>query len=325
MGTALVGVNRVRVRVDGFLVGTGPLHRHFQAHIALSVFGFEGDNLLVHDGLRGCVEEVYVVEQTVVVTVGDGHETISVRAHAVEDVFLLLALFSNLVTDELLTLIGQGDGQALVQERHLLETGAQSLKVELDGLENLWVRVESLNGTGLIGRFTLAQGTSRHTTVGEGNMPCVALAVHLGNHAGGQRVHHGDTHTVQTTGNGVAATAELTASVQHGHDNLNSGLVLSGVLIHGNTAAVILYANSTISLDGHVNFGGVAGERFVDRVIYNLVDQVVQTALSGRANVHAGALTNRFQTFQHGNIGCTVFMLLFRCILFRCHEAELLE
>ena len=112
----------------------------------------------------------------------------------------------------------------------------------------------------------------------------------LGNHAGGQRVHHGDTHTVQTTGNGVAATAELTASVQHGHDNLNGGLVLGGVLIHGNTAAVILYANSTISLDGHVNFGGVAGERFVDRVIYNLVDQVVQTALSGRANVHAGRL-----------------------------------
>ena len=325
VSTALVGVNRVRVRVDGFLVGAGPLHRHFQAHIALSVFGFEGDNLLVHDGLRACVEEVYVVEQAVVVTVGDSRETLSVRVHAVEDVFLLLTLFSNLVTDELLALIGQGDSQALVQERHLLETGAQSLKVELDGLENLWVRVESLDSAGLIGRFTLAQGTIRHTTVGEGNMPCVALAVHLGNHAGGQRVHHGDTHTVQTTGNGVAATAKLTASVQHGHDDLNSGLVLGGVLIHGNTATVILYANSTISLDGHVNFGGVAGERFVDRVIYDLVDQVVQTALSGRANVHAGALTNRFQTFQHGNIGCTVFMLLFRCILFRCHEAELLE
>ena len=156
-------------------------------------------------------------------------------------------------------------------------------------------------------------------------MPCVALAVHLSNHTGRQRVHHRDTHAVQTTGNGVAAATKLTASVQHGHDDLNSGLVLGGVLIHGNTAAIILYANSTISLDGHVNFGGVAGERFVDRVIYDLVDQVVQTALSGRANVHAGALANRFQTFQHGNIGCTVFMLLFRCILFRCHEAELLE
>ena len=323
VSTTLVSVNRVRVRVDGLLVRTGPLHRNFQAHVALGVFGFEGDNLLVHNGLRARVEEVYVVEQAVIVTVGDSRETVSVRAHAVEDV--LLALFGNLVTDELLTLIGEGDGQALVQERHLLETRTQSLKVELDGLENLRVRVERLDRTGLIGGLTLAQGTIRHTTVREGNMPCVTLTVHLGNHAGRQCVHHGDTHTVQTTGDRVAAAAELTASVQHGHDDLNGGLVLGGVLIHGNTAAVVLYANTTISLNGHVNLGCIAGERFVDRVIYDLVDQVVQTALSGRANVHAGALANRFQTFQHGNIGCTVFMLLFRCILFRCHEAELLE
>ena len=115
---------------------------------------------------------------------------------------------------------------------------------------------------------------------------------------------------MQTTGNGVAAATKLTASVQHGHDDLNSGLVLGGVLIHGNTAPVVLHTDRSVSLDGHVDFGGVAGERFINRVIYDLVDQVVQTALSGRANVHAGALTNRFQTFQHGNIGCTVFMLL---------------
>ena len=323
MGTTLVGVNRVRVRVDGLLVRTGPLHCHFQAHVAVGIFGLEGDDLLVHNGLRASVEEVHVVEQAVVVTVGDGRVTLSVRTHAVENIFLLL--FGHLVTGELLTLISQGDGQTLVQERHLLEAGAQSLKVELDGLENLRIRVESLNGAGLIGGLTATQGAVRHATVGEGNMPRVALAVHLGNHAGRQRVHHGNTHTVQTTGDRVTATAELTTSVQHGHNNLNGGLVLGGVLIHGDTAAVVLYANSAVSLNGHVNFGGVTGERLVDRVIYDLVDQVVQTAFSGRANVHAGALANRFQTFQHGNIGCTVFMLLFRCILFRCHEAELLE
>ena len=154
VSTALVGVNRVRVRVDGLLVRAGPLHRNFQAHVAVGVFGFEGDNLLVHDGLRACVEEVYVVEQAVVVTVGDSGETISVRVDTVEDVFLLLTVFGDLVTDELLALIGEGDSQALVQERHLLETRTQSLKVELDGLENLRIRVERLDRTGLIGGLT---------------------------------------------------------------------------------------------------------------------------------------------------------------------------
>ena len=103
MGTALMGVNRVRVRVDGFLVCTGPLHCHFQAHIAVGVFRFEGDNLLVHDGLRTCIEEVHIVEQAVVITVGDGRETLSIRAHAVEGIRLLLV--GNLVTNELLALI----------------------------------------------------------------------------------------------------------------------------------------------------------------------------------------------------------------------------
>ena len=111
-------------------------------------------------------------------------------------------------------------------------------------------------------------------------MPCVALTVHLGNHAGRQCIHHGDTHTVQTARDRVAAATELTTGMQHGHNNLNGGLVLGGVLIHGNTAAIILHTDRTVSLNGHVNFGGVASERLVNRVIYNLVDQVVQTALS---------------------------------------------
>ena len=317
MGAALVGVDRVCVGVDGFLVRTGPLHGHFQAHVTVRVLGFEGDNLFVHDGLRAGVQEVHVVKQAVVVTVSDGHETVSVRTHAVESVFLLL--FGNLVTGELLALIGQGDGQALIQEGHLLEASAQGLKIELDSLENLGIRIEGLNRAGLIGGLAATQGTVGHATVGEGDVPRVALAVHLGNHAGRKGVHHGDTHAVQTTGDRVAAAAKLTAGVQHGHDDLDGGFVLGGVLIHGNTATVILDAHRAIGLDGHVDFGGVTGERFVHGVINDLVDQVVQTALGGRADVHAGAFTNRLQAFQHGDVGRTVFMGLFRC-----HEGKLL-
>ena len=62
MGATFVSVNRVRVGVDGFLVRTGPLHGHFQAHVAVGILGFEGDNLFVHDGLRAGVQEVHVVE-----------------------------------------------------------------------------------------------------------------------------------------------------------------------------------------------------------------------------------------------------------------------
>ena len=66
----------------------------------------------------------------------------------------------------------------------MLEASAQGLKIELDSLENLGIRIEGLNRAGLIGGLAATQGTVGHATVGEGDVPRVALAVHLGNHAG---------------------------------------------------------------------------------------------------------------------------------------------
>ena len=42
----------------------------------------------------------------------------------------------------------------------------------------------------------------------------------------------------------------------------------------------------------------VPGQRLVDRVVDDLVDQVVQAALAGVADVHAGPLADRFEAFQ---------------------------
>ena len=43
----------------------------------------------------------------------------------------------------------------------------------------------------------------------------------------------------------------------------------------------------------------VAGQRFVDGVIDDFVDQVVQAHFAGRADIHGGAQAHRLQTFQH--------------------------
>ena len=43
---------------------------------------------------------------------------------------------------------------------------------------------------------------------------------------------------------------------------------------------------------------GVAGERLVDGVVHDLVDEVVQAALAGGADVHAGALADRLEAFE---------------------------
>ena len=42
----------------------------------------------------------------------------------------------------------------------------------------------------------------------------------------------------------------------------------------------------------------VTGQRLVDGVVHDLIDQMVQAALAGRADIHARALAHRFQAFQ---------------------------
>jgi hypothetical protein len=45
----------------------------------------------------------------------------------------------------------------------------------------------------------------------------------------------------------------------------------------------------------------VSGERLVHGVVHDLVDQVVEATLSGRADVHTRALTNRLKSFENGD------------------------
>ena len=46
----------------------------------------------------------------------------------------------------------------------------------------------------------------------------------------------------------------------------------------------------------------VAGQRLVDRVVNNLIDEVVQTARPGRADVHAGTFADCLESLQDRDV-----------------------
>ena len=79
------------------------------------------------------------------------------------------------------------------------------------------------------------------------------------------------------------------------------GLALGRVDVDRDAAAVVDDADAAVGQQRDLDVVAVAGQRLVDRVVDDLVDQVVQAALTGRADVHAGALADRLETLEDGD------------------------
>jgi len=74
----------------------------------------------------------------------------------------------------------------------------------------------------------------------------------------------------------------------------------------GNAAAVILHADAAVDVDGDGDLGRGLGQRLVDAVVHDLVDQVVQAVDAGVADIHAGALADGLEPLEDGDGGGAV-------------------
>ena len=58
---------------------------------------------------------------------------------------------------------------------------------------------------------------------------------------------------------------------------------------------------------------GIAGQRLVHRVVHDLVDQVVQAHLAGRADVHGGTQADRVKALEYSDVFRGVAAAFFGC------------
>ncbi len=70
------------------------------------------------------------------------------------------------------------------------------------------------------------------------------------------------------------------------------------MLIDGNPSTVVDNRNGPVDMDRDVDLIAESGQRLVDRVIDDFVDQVVQSERSGRSDVHRRALLDSFEAFE---------------------------
>ena len=83
--------------------------------------------------------------------------------------------------------------------------------------------------------------------------------------------------------------------------------------INRNSAAIVLHRTGSVRFQCHPDRVTVSRQVLVHGIVYNLVDQVVQSSGRCTSDVHSRSGANRFQSLQYPDAG-SVIMLLF------CHE-----
>ena len=76
--------------------------------------------------------------------------------------------------------------------------------------------------------------------------------------------------------------------------------------INRNAASVVAHHDTEISQQFDLDPAGMAGDRLVHRIVEDLGHKVMQGAFIGAADIHAGALADRFQSLQHLDRGCGI-------------------
>ncbi len=200
-------------------------------------------------------------------------------------------------------LIQQSDAHTGVEERKLAQALGENVVVKLDIAEGVGARLEQNIRAGPVGLPDRLQG---RLGLSMAVLLAVGFTVAMDGHDQplGQGIDHRHADPVQAPGDLVGVVVELTAGVEHGHDDLGRGPALVFVHVHGDAAAVVDNADRFVLVNRDVDFATVAGERFVDGVVDGLEHHVVQTGAVVRvSNVHARSLSDRVQAFENLDIG----------------------
>ena len=209
-------------------------------------------------------------------------------------------------------LIREGDADAAVQVRQLLQAAGDSFSMEADVLENLVVRKETNQGalfTGVAENFQRTFGLAGVDfagggihSAGEGHTVMGPVEEDVDGEPLAQGVDDAGADAVETAGIVIVLTVELAAGMKHGEDDFNAGLVHGRVVVHGHAAPVVIDAGGAVLVQGDGHFGSEAVGRFVDGVVHDLPQEMVKAAGRSSTDIHAGAHTHSLQAFQHLDI-----------------------
>ena len=159
------------------------------------------------------------------------------------------------------------------------------------------------------GRLQLGRGLAAR----EGLRPGLAVARHLDDQLVAQRIHHRDADTVQAARGRVDLAVELAAGMQRREDDLQRRLVLElGVRVDRDAAPIVADQDAVALEHFEIDRVGVAGDGLVHGIVEHLGHKMMHGPFIGAADIHAGALADGFQPFQHLDVTGRVGSILGR-------------
>ena len=123
-----------------------------------------------------------------------------------------------------------------------------------------------------------------------------------------QRVDDRDAYPVQTARDFVRGAVEFAASVKFGQDDLSGGEPFSLHEVGGDATPVVGDRDAVVDMDGDVNVGAVAGERFIDGIIDDLENEVMKPSFGGVADVHSRSFADSFESLKHFDLTRSVVL-----------------
>ena len=108
--------------------------------------------------------------------------------------------------------------------------------------------------------------------------------------------------------------AKFTARVQDRKNDRHGRNAHLRLNVNRDAASVVRNANAVSLLNGHLNVITEAGQRLINGVINDLVDQMMQTARARGADIHTRTFADGLQPLQYLDLAAVIFML--RMLLF---------
>ncbi len=166
--------------------------------------------------------------------------------------------------------------------------------------EDLAVGDEADGGAAPVGGAAEALQRAGGQPLGELLRPQLLVPRDFDPRVAGQCVDHRDADAVEAAAGGIGLAGELAARMQRGQDHFQRRFAgIFGVLVDRDAAAVVADRKAVALLQRHFDPRGVAGDRLVHRIVEHFGGEVVQRALVGAADIHAGAAADRLQPLQH--------------------------